>query len=502
MNYHAHIPAGITFAACGCLIAHVPLSVPILIGGAIGGALPDIDHPSGNGAISSMGEKAGGIVQNATRGRVRIFRRIGEILDTFVAKPLVQLWLLLAQHVFAPLYMRLYEAFGQNIGWSGGDPSEHRGGLTHSLVFMLFVALIMWPVSDLLVHSRAFWYALELGILSHLFADSVCKSGIKWFWPWLPSIGFSDETHERGNGIRLIPVSWCMSTGKCPTREDYLSLGQGTKRYKEMRKAYYKEKGWQWAFKATMVASIVCCLAGLAGGTGTFAWGETVIPTSTRGMMTIQAADQEQVAVDSEVVSELADGDAQDSESDGDDDEGAADSMDTLTSIGEHEGPTSLTQGDVAVIDLPKGIIKLPDETLWVIGVGKVSAETLASPTLTLTNEEKDRLLVAATAQRIGGIPSATNTMNSATNMASNIGTSIGNAGNTVSGLAGDASGTIGNSVSDATRDFNSGYVSNNSTGNSGNAVTNTLRNLFSDSSSVSGFGFMGLTPFTSKATN
>lgn len=484
MNYHAHIPAGVAFAAGACLVTHIPLSIPMLIAGGVGGALPDIDHPSGNGAVSSLGSKAGGLIQSATGGRVTIFKKVGMVGDMFILKPLVHLWLLFAQHVLSPLYMKIYEAFGSGIGWSEDDPAEHRGGLTHSIVFMLFTTILMFPITNFLMHDNLVLAGLELGILSHLFADSVCKSGIKWFWPWLPKIGHWDDTHEKGNGIRLIPVSWCMSTGKCPTRNDYLELGRGTKRYNEMRKAYYKEKGWQWGFKTAMVILIVLCVTGLCGGAGSIAWGASQFATSPAGEAHVKTSQMREQAVKTDVVSEIADGDASNSDS----------SSNTTTSastkVGEHQGPTSLTYGDIDASELPNGIVKMPDETLWVVGVGRVSSETLESPTLMLTQDEKNKLLAASTAQRLKDIPSgASKAINSATNTAQNV--------------ANDASNTVsdaGNAGSNATSDFSNEY--NKTTGGSGNGVTNVLSEMFGGPGDGNGFGFLGLTPYTSNPSS
>lgn len=473
MNYHAHIPAGVAFAAGACLVTHIPLSIPMLIAGGIGGALSDIDHPSGNGAVSSLGSKAGGLIQSATGGRVSMFKRIGMVGDMIVLKPLVRLWLLLARHVLSPLYMTMYKAFGSGLGWSDGDPAEHRGGLTHSIAFMLSTTLLMFPMTNFLMHDNLVLAGLELGILSHLFADSVCKSGIKWFWPWLPRIGYWDDTHEKGNGIRLIPVSWCMSTGKCPTRDDYLELGRGTKRYAEMRKAYYKEKGWQWGFKAAMVILTTLCITGVCGGAGSIAWGASQLATSPAGEARARTTQMREQAVKADVVSEIADGGA----SDGDESDGTT--APASTRVGEHRGPTSLTYGDIDATELPNGIAKMPDETLWVVGVGRVSPETLESPTLMLTQDEKSRLLAASTAQRLKDIPyGASEAIGSAT----------------------DTARDAGKAVSDATSDFGDRYDKRGD--DSGNGVTGALREMFGGSGDGHGFGFLGLTPYTSNPSS
>lgn len=482
MNYHAHIPAGIAFAATACLVTGHPLSIPMVIAGAIGGTLPDIDHPSGNGAVSSLGKKAGQVINNASGHHAHFLVTLGVVFDALITKPLVHLWLAFAHGVLAPLYMSMYRSFGKSIGWSDDDPSEHRGGLTHSIAFMLGTSLIMYPISAFLLHDTLVWAGLELGILSHLFADSVCKSGIKWFWPWMPRIGFYDDTHEQGNGIRLLPVSWCMNTGKCPTKEDYLCLGYGTKRYKEMRSAYYKEREWQWAFKAMAAAACILCVTGVLGGGGV-AWGATQVTTngvSTRhgeGIVAVTQAD------DSGSSGTQASSDGNTSSAD----VNAAQDDDVTSSV-EDAGPTSLTAGDLDASTLPKGIIKLPDESLWVVGVGRVTSDALDSPSLMLSKDEKSRLLAAATAQRLNDIPDGAATAIDAAKSAA------GNATNT----ADDAVSGVANAASNAISDFNSGYVANGgSSGGGGGGIMGLFGSL--GSSGTGGFGFLGLTPYTDK---
>lgn len=471
----------------------------MIIAGAIGGALPDIDYPSGNGAVSSLGKKAGQLVNGATGHHARFLVKIGAVFDALVTKPLVHLWLAFASGVLAPFYTRLYDAFGKDIGWSPDDPSEHRGGLTHSLVFMAFTTLIVYPIAHCLAHDDLVWAGLELGILSHLFADSVCKSGIKWFWPWLPKIGFYDETHEQGNGIRLLPVSWCMSTGKCPTREDYMELGFGTKRYKEMRGAYYKEKGWQWFFKAFAVIAIVLCVTGMLGGTGGIAWGAEAIGDNDAKQTSAQRQDAtvKSSSSDDGVVSDNANVSSSDATNDNANANGIGSVAESsMSSSSERKGPTSLTAGDLDASTLPKGIIKLPDESLWVVGVGQVSTDTLDSPTLSLSKDEKARLLAAATAQRMSGIPDgASSAISNATSAASNaVNEAVNGASNVTS--------TIGNAASNATSDFNSQYVPlNGNKSTSGTGMSETLSNLFGGNGTA-GFGFLGLTPYTSKPSN
>lgn len=506
MNYHAHVPAGIAFSAGLCFITSTPLSIPMLIAGAFGGALPDIDHPSGSGAVTSMGEKAGRMAGKIAGRRTSIVSEalvgLGMGFDAVFLRPLTMSWLWLAKHAFEPFYFALYRAFGKSIGWSGDDPSDHRGGLTHSLAFMAFTSLIVYPLAHFLLHDDLVWMGLEMGILSHLFADSLCKSGIKWFWPWVPRIGFSDATHPKGDGIRLLPVSKCVSTGKCPTREDYLELGRGTPKFREMRSYYFREKGWQWFFKAAAVILCLLCVLGIGPGAGSFAWGQGVV--NVAGKASREDAEARQVAEGvtrggTDAVETTADKTGGSDHGTGDGNEAAAnataaDASDDegrkVLTVAEAKGPTSFTYGDLDASELPKGIMKLPDESLYVVGVGPVTADSLNSPTLSLTQAEKDRLLAAATAQRVKDLPSdvqalagnAAGTVSDAANAAGNAASNAASAGSSVTGQLSDA--------------INQSYSGGGTYGSNG--FTDFLGGLFGGSSSGSGEGgFMGLTPFT-----
>ena len=95
-----------------------------------------------------------------------------------------------------------------------------------------------------------------------------------------------------------------------------------------------------------------------------------------------------------------------------------------------HICPTSLTYGDLSVAELPKGIVKLPDESLWIVNVGPVNEANLNDPRCSYTDDEKARLLQAANAQRIAELRgTAADALKSA---GDSVGDAIDKAGNAI----------------------------------------------------------------------
>lgn len=533
MNYHAHIPAGMAFAATACLVSGMPLDIPMILAGGIGGALPDIDHPSGNSAITNIGSKAAKTIPGPLS---RLAEVIGKIFDLIVMKPLTMIWLACSKNILSPLYFSLRNAFGARIGWDDEDPAAHRGGFTHSLFFVILTSLIMIAftfignsIALILVGETPFsnpigsniWIGLELGIISHLFADSLCKSGVKWFWPWKPAIGFSDGTHKRGDGIRLLPVDRCVSTGLCPTKEDYMAYGRGTEKYRTMRAAYRREKMWQWIFKGMLLAVCTAIILGIGPGSGKVAWGESVVQVSESetdgdakrsdtgglfGLVSRLFGNDSNNGTGASIETDRKQGSAVDNEqaitaSTRMVDENGYDT------VQERKGPTSFTYGDLDFADLPRGIAKMPDESLYVIGVGAVNAETLESPTLQLTQEEKDVLLRAATAQRVSELPSdvrnlADEAQSIANQTAQGVSDTFNDAVNGItdifnrtspSGRTAEQDGEAGSASSDASDG------TNNRSTYGGNSFTDWLGEIYSQDEEQSEGGFLGLTPFTKR---
>lgn len=492
MNYKAHIPAGITFAALGMFVTGMPLDFAMLAGGAIGGALPDIDVKGSS--VEKMGDKASEQIRRvAGHGALSSSATIvGRLVDTLILVPFCGGWRWLSEHVFARCYYKIMDTFDlkRRWGWDKSDPSDHRGGLTHSLFGMVLFSAILIPLS-LLFGGWALYAGAMLGYLSHLLCDSVCASGVKFFWPWLPNIGFVNDAGDDGrDGIKLLPARMLMKTGKCDTRSELRDY-KGTPDYKYYRKYYYLEKGWQWFFKLMMVLLLALIIAGVGPGSGQIAFGDTIfsvdgtqpnVVSYEQATSTNEADDGtgEQQQGNGNVSDTAAVGDASDDATDNENSEGGSTASDTDDGIGrkiaENGGPTSLTYGDLDATTLPKGIIKLPDETLWVVGIGPVNRENLDDPSLSLTQDEKDELLVAATAQRVQGIPD-----------------SIADGVDDFANGVGDAVNSAAEGAEDAVSSGSNGLM---------NLLDMLTFGAISDSGIESGgdldnWGFLGLTPYT-----
>lgn len=534
MNYKAHIPAGIAFAGAGLFLTGSPLDFIVLIGGAIGGALPDIDVDGRNdegSAIQHVGLKASDQINRVTNQAGKSGKFIGTMIealarafDAIIMTPFCRGWRWFAEHVLAKLYYKFMDAFDlkRRWGWDKEDPSNHRGGLTHSLFGMLLFSVVLIPIS-LLLGGWGFYIGSMLGYFSHLFCDAVCQSGVKFFWPFLPKIGFvNDAGYDGSDGIKLLPAKMLMKTGKCTSRSE-LRDNKGEDDYKMLRKYYYLEKGWQWLFKFLAVLFIALILLGIGPGSGQIAIADTLVNLNGKNVSIQQYGDAEvhsQQGTDENGVTGNgnaaagnpvssggngadADGNASvngtsnasgndsgwsasPTDVDGTDgDEQASDANGgRMQEVAETGGPTSLTYGDLDATTLPKGIIKMPDETLWVVGVGPVNKENLESPKLQLTEKEKQDLLVAAAAQRVQGIP---DDIADGIENAQNV---VGNAVNGAAGAAGDAANAAGDAASDA-----------------GNGLFNLLNSITGGAISGNGvdtgsmwdnWGFLGITPYTS----
>lgn len=507
MNYKAHIPAGIAFAGAFSLAAGWVAVVPVLIGGAVGGALPDIDIEGS--AIEKLGSKSATSARK-TVGRLggpgkllmKIWELLGHAVDIIFLAPLGKLWRFLSKNVFGRIYLAIYrfgsfgpeqKTLGELLHWNGNSkPWAHRGGITHSFSFMVTSCILTVPIA-FIFQSPEFLIGCEAGIVSHLFADSLCKSGTKYFFPFQPKIGFDNENGAgRGRDIRLLPKGLQVSTGKDSITNaelDELEITDERKARTE-RRLRRREKMWQWIFRLSAVAVCAFLLTGFAMRTGGLAFsapvfgGEPIFQidpsdgvslggdagaavrsgaaTGENGQSaweasgnTVQSQTQSidnatmPAAGDSDQsgMSETAGGNGNETGpsgsdpdtqpvsaavvSDGNDNTQAngtvaVPSFDIATAgatVGgvnpyvllqndynekpEVQGPVSLTKGDLSITCLPRGIVKMPDESLWIAGVGPVTKENLENPKWVFTQQEKDMLLRAAAAQRADAIPSS-----------------------------------------------------------------------------------------------
>lgn len=491
INYKAHIPAGIAFAGGLSMIAGWPAVVPVLIGGAFGGALPDIDIEGS--AIENMGDKTAGAVDKAVGKRGDFGKRlskmssaIGKSIDMIFLTPIGKIWRFLSKKVFGNIYLKLYHLgkFGQDgkclgevLHWNGdAKPWAHRGGITHSFSFMITSCIVTVPIA-FVFQSPEFLIGCEAGIMSHLVADSFCKSGVKFFFPFQPKIGFNNDSDAgRGRDIRLLPKGMQVSTGKDRITNTELDNYPDQEKAMRDRKLRFREKMWQWIFKILALLIFIALCIGLVGPGGIVmnAMGQdfsgqtspvaAVTNTSddsgkAQDVQNSSFANTESSAamsVTTETISSDSNanipgtGNAQASSANGLDlaragsDLSGADPIrlegSSPNSKPEIKGVTSLTKGDIDVKDLPRGVVKMPDESLWIIGVGPVTRENLNNPMWQFTEDEKIKLMAAAGAQRLNDIPTSV----------SNIFTDAGKVVTDTAQDVKDAAATTGQNAQDA----------------------------------------------------
>lgn len=457
----------------------------------MGGALPDIDTEGA--AIEKMGAKSAqtanktiGKLGGFGKGVARLWAAIGKAIDVIFLAPLGRLWRFLSQNLFGRVYLAVYhfgsfgaeeKSLGQLLHWNGDSkPWAHRGGITHSFSFMLTSCVLLVPVA-FIFQSPEFLLGAELGIVSHLFADSLCKSGVKFFFPFQPKIGFDNENGAgRGRDIRLLPKGMQVSTGKDRLTNRELDAYADQAKAMRDRKLRFREKLWQWIFKVLAALFVVLLVVGVGarsggiafsapifggepiaelnlsdiganmGGTANGGGGDANATPSKEGAAFQASGNNANAAADNGNTSGSSnnngDGeqnDAQDVVSAGENSSGQQNDSGATSASGsqvnvaqdggtvagvviakipvnmtnntkpEIKGPLSLTKGDVSIRRLPKGIMKMPDESLWVIGVGPVSKANLDNTggRWIFTEEEKEELLRYAAAQRFEDIPTS-----------------------------------------------------------------------------------------------
>lgn len=493
--------------------------IPVLIGGAIGGALPDIDIEGS--AIEKMGGKTSAAVSKtigkmgASGRRIsRLTEAIGVAADTIFLGPLGRVWRFLSKNVFGRIYLKLYrfgkfgknyDTLGEKLGWNGDPkPWAHRGGITHSLSFMVTSLVLVGPVA-IIFQSPEFLLGCEIGIVSHLVTDSMCKSGVKYFFPWQPKIGFDNENHAgRGRDVRILPKGMQVSTGKDALTKNEIEEIKKADMDKGLKEARlrFREIMWQRIFQVLAIIVVVVLVAGVFGKGG-IAFGfngddsaakqeqtQTIADTSsdqTQNANTNAANNDSSTQGTEKTYSKLDTAQA-----------GATvEGVDSISVDGtsynskpEIKGPTSLTYADLDIRDLPKGIMKLPDESLWVIGVGPVNEENLNNPRWTFTEEEKRRLLATVNAQRFEGIPNSVSNVVSATSTAfTNAANDVANGAKDVADSAKDAAGNAASGASDALGGLGSFFKD----------LTGIDIGGTSGSGSGSGYsgGFLGITAWT-----
>ena len=505
------------FATAFTWAAGLPLTLPMVLGGAFGGALPDIDIEGS--AVEKLGSKAASGASTATRVVTQvsggalskpmkmissILKPIGNIINFFLGL-IAKAWRWCAEHILGTLYFALYNLFGEKIGWSGDKPWTHRGGLTHSLLFMITALIFLLPVC-FLFGSWDFLIGGELGILSHLFADALCRSGVKFFWPWVPPIGFPNrEGKKKGDGIRLLPFDKLVRTGCDRLTDDEINAKHGEER-RELKVLRRREKAWQKVFQIFFLVFLALIIFGVGPGSATFAAADFPQDASTA----VQADDiqqtgsdtqpdasgtQVEMPADSENGSQEATGDSsQETQADtsgkiiGNGSASVASQDGRMTrsvndgsvTVPEKKGPTSLTQCDMSIQQLPKGIMKMPDETLFVVGGDEVeNRESLDKSSWNFSEEDKERLVTAIASK---------NEEEKRTDAASEVIEDASNAANVVGQGASDAANAVGQGASGTL----------NAAENSVNEGQGFFGQLLESAKNYNYHGgFIGLTPYT-----
>lgn len=516
MDYKSHVPAGVLLTGVAALIAGAPAVVPFLLGGAFGGALPDIDIEGS--AVQSLGSKAArgsGKIMRKVGGRAgrtasNITSVLGLAIDSIFLRPICRAWRIFAEKVLGRIYEKIYAIgaksgaipLGKKLHWDSSPAWAHRGGLTHSFIFLLNSCLITVPLSFLL-GGFPFWLGCEIGIISHLVADSMCRSGVKFFWPFIIPIGFPNRDGEKkGDGMRILPFSLQVKTGAAQkTRQEINAISDETEA-QEARRLKRREIAWRWFFRLSALGVLVALFMGVAGPGG-IAWSfdedtfdplssirntQISVPGATEPGQSTEGQPQEgQQSVEGRQPVEGQPQEAQPVSVEGQPAEAAPveeqpvnpeqpveGAQAAIASVPEHAGPRSLTYGDVPLTSLPKGIIKLPDESLWIVGVGPVTPENLENPRWVFTDAEKQMLLRTASAQRLDEIPDAIDELTSgAANALSNGANATGEAANEAANSAEQGAGGIIGWLQEITG-LNSNSASNGYDG-----------------------GFLGITPYT-----
>lgn len=209
MLTHTHLAGGIAAAAGAALLLDVPAAqlAPLVLGAAIGAGLPDVDCPHSKPAqILAVAEGAilGGVA-GWYISRSFLIAGAGALAGAGLGGP--GLLLLLAALYLAPAIWRTLALAGvaalgvaglairRHRRWSllGGAVASAGGhrGPTHSLLFVGLALGAGWLLEHFSVLPFACpWWALGLGVLSHLFLDSFTEGGVRWFWPAKNRVAF------------------------------------------------------------------------------------------------------------------------------------------------------------------------------------------------------------------------------------------------------------------------------------------------------------------------
>jgi membrane-bound metal-dependent hydrolase YbcI (DUF457 family) len=85
-----------------------------------------------------------------------------------------------------------------------------------------------------------------------------------------------------------------------------------------------------------------------------------------------------------------------------------------VSDVPENIGPMALKLVDLSYKDIPKGVIKLPDGSLYIAGIGPVDSDTVNDPSIALTDAEKNKLLAAMMSENVPDLPDYTDSVGKA----------------------------------------------------------------------------------------
>lgn len=251
MLTHTHLAGGIAAAAGTALLLGVPpaQTVPLALVAAVGAVLPDIDSPPSKpaqivalieGAI--LGAAAGYYLGTLLPPLVLALLGAGVgaalggpgLLSFLVVLLLIPAaWRLPGYGALALLALLALAQLRRGRRWSLLSTATHAAGghrgPTHSLGFLGLALLGGWLLAHFAVLPVVFpWWALGLGVLTHLVLDTLTAGGVRWLWPDKRRLALlplkTGGLAEHGLVLPLLLVATAWSVGQLAG--GYLSLAR------------------------------------------------------------------------------------------------------------------------------------------------------------------------------------------------------------------------------------------------------------------------------------
>ena len=148
-----HMLVGATAATSFLYFTTGTLEPVVIIAGALGGLLPDVDHP------------------NSTISRKNALLSVASYLYRLLLK---------AFAFFINIPFKMLKNNGVKIGELSAG---HRGPLTHGLLGVLLFAVVLFPV---FLFNSSIYIGLLIGILSHILIDMLNPQGAPLLYPIYP----------------------------------------------------------------------------------------------------------------------------------------------------------------------------------------------------------------------------------------------------------------------------------------------------------------------------